>query len=123
MNIFLIVWILRHAHDFVNVVDLEDSLTEAIIGDSVIEARAIDLRQKAARLSCVVTLLEKQINVSLRVLKRLADAFYFLQYKARPQHCTWLRKVEKSPGNIAYHCPSDHSILVQQPLGKLSVNF
>ena len=75
-NIFLIVWIFRHGHNTVNV--FEDSLTEAIIVRNIHvgEISAIDLRQKLARFSCVVTLSQEQTNVSLRGLKLLGHEDY-----------------------------------------------
>ena len=58
-NISLIVWIFRHGNDTVNV--FENSLTEAIIALNIHvgEILAVDLRQKLARFSRVVTLSQK----------------------------------------------------------------
>ena len=41
-DVLLIVWILRHAGNTFNVV--ENSLTETIVADNVLELRAIDCR-------------------------------------------------------------------------------
>ena len=58
-DISLIVWIFRHGNDTVNV--FENSLTEAIIALNIHvgEILAVDLRQKLARFSRVVTLSQK----------------------------------------------------------------
>ena len=58
-NISLIVWIFRHGNDTVNV--FENSLTETIIALNIHvgEILAVDLRQKLARFSRVVTLSQK----------------------------------------------------------------
>lgn len=79
-DVFQVVWIFRHARNTVNV--FEDSLTEAIILHNVSEVGAVDLWQKGARFVCVVTLSQKQMDVSLRVL----ESPWLVKYDSFLQH-------------------------------------
>lgn len=83
----------------------EDSCTKAIIVHNihVVGLVAVDLLQKLARFSRVVTLLHEQTNVSLRVLKLLGEEYHSLHHKVAALDLAAEGGEVITPGDVAFH--------------------